>query len=151
MDSHSHPSPVYRPGGESDREESSESPVYQPTSYPTARARIDLNSNWTRDPGSGFGASGPSPPGNHYQAPHLHRRFSTPPRDPYLAPDPTPRTRMRKLGFSPRTGRAHLLSAHRAGPAHLLSAQEGKSAHLLSTQEAVSAHLLSAQASGLIK
>ncbi|KAI3801243.1 hypothetical protein L1987_29347 [Smallanthus sonchifolius] len=86
MDSHSHSSPVYRPRGESDREESSESPVYQPSPYPNARARAELNTNWIRNPRT-------SPPRNPYQAPHLHHRFSSPPRDPYLAPTPTLRAR----------------------------------------------------------
>ncbi|KAI3815430.1 hypothetical protein L1987_15097 [Smallanthus sonchifolius] len=86
MDSHSHSSPVYRPRGESDQEESSESPVYQPSPYPNARARAELNTNWTRNPRT-------APPRNPYQAPHLHHRFSSPPRDPYLAPTPTLRAR----------------------------------------------------------
>ncbi|KAI3755098.1 hypothetical protein L1987_54892 [Smallanthus sonchifolius] len=71
----------------------SESPVHQPSAYPTARARIDLNANWTRNSGLIFRTSGPSPPRNHYQAPHLHHRFSSPPRDPYLAPGPNSRAR----------------------------------------------------------
>ncbi|KAI3762759.1 hypothetical protein L1987_53200 [Smallanthus sonchifolius] len=86
INSHSHSSPVYRPRGESDREESSESPVYQPSPYPNARARAELNTNWTRNHRT-------SPPRNPYQPPHLHHRFSSPPRDPYLAPTPTLRAR----------------------------------------------------------
>ncbi|KAI3821749.1 hypothetical protein L1987_09321 [Smallanthus sonchifolius] len=88
MDSYSPPSPVYRPGEESDREEDIGTPVYRSSTSQAARPRFDVRADWIWNTGPRLRTSGSPAPRNPYQTPHLYNQLPPPLRDPYLMPDP---------------------------------------------------------------
>ncbi|KAI3687011.1 hypothetical protein L1987_80701 [Smallanthus sonchifolius] len=88
MDSYPPPSPVYRPGSESDWEEDTETPVYWSPTPPATRPRFDVRADWIRNTDPRLQTPGSPIPVNPYQTPHLHNQLPPPLRDPYLMPDP---------------------------------------------------------------
>ncbi|KAI3704608.1 hypothetical protein L1987_74833 [Smallanthus sonchifolius] len=88
MDSYPPPSPVYSPEIESENEEDTGtlSPNHQPPMSPSIRSIFGIRADWMRN--TGLRASEPHSSRDPYQAPHRHNLLPTPPRDPYLTPDP---------------------------------------------------------------
>ncbi|KAI3797761.1 hypothetical protein L1987_33024 [Smallanthus sonchifolius] len=87
MDSYPPPSPVYRPGSESDWEEDTDTPVYRSPTPSAARPRFDVWADWIRNNGPRIRTSESPAPRNPYQTPRLHSQLPPPLRDPYLMPD----------------------------------------------------------------
>ncbi|KAI3755538.1 hypothetical protein L1987_55341 [Smallanthus sonchifolius] len=88
MDSYPPPSPVYRPGSESDWEEDAETPMYWSPTPPTARPRFDVRAYGIGNTNPRLRAPGSPVPINPYHTPHPHNQLPPPLRDPYLMPDP---------------------------------------------------------------